>query len=216
MISSSRVLVELGWYNTSVFLMFIFRPNFFDASENASTIVCICSAECATGPLSSANSSSLISIRVVLIFALRCATLNMSAAGWTPPSMSRKASSSIGDSKMEMSVGPSIQPFLTIFVTLNDFETSRRTLTFAIIPVCRASIIFVKFSGQPYFLSSCLSSVLPTVSTALLKSIYAMYSGQSCSMHFSRSCRRQNIMSTVLRVPLKQHCVPELPLVLCG
>ena len=35
MISSSRVLVELGWYSTSVFLMLIFRPNFFDALEKS-------------------------------------------------------------------------------------------------------------------------------------------------------------------------------------
>ena len=74
MISSSRVPVELGWYSTSVFSMLIFRPNFFDASEKASTIFVISSAECATSALSSANSSSLISIRVVLVFALKCAT----------------------------------------------------------------------------------------------------------------------------------------------
>ena len=40
-----------------------FRPNFFDASEKASTIFCISSAECATSALSSANSSSIVSIR---------------------------------------------------------------------------------------------------------------------------------------------------------
>ena len=79
MISSSRVLVELDWYSTSVFLMLIFRPNFFDALEKASTIFCISSAECATCALSPANSSPLISIRVVLVFALKCATLNRSA-----------------------------------------------------------------------------------------------------------------------------------------
>ena len=78
MISWSRVLVVLGWYRTSVFLMLIFRPNFFDASEKASTILCISSAKWATNALSSANSSSLISIRVVLVFALKCATLNRS------------------------------------------------------------------------------------------------------------------------------------------
>ena len=72
------VFVELGWYSISVFLMLIFRPNFFDISEKASTIFCISSAECATSALSSANSSSLISIRVVLVFALKCATLNRS------------------------------------------------------------------------------------------------------------------------------------------
>ena len=71
-ISSSRVLVELGWYSNSVFLMLVFRPNFFDASQKASTIFCISSAECATSALSYANSRSLISIRVVLVFALKC------------------------------------------------------------------------------------------------------------------------------------------------
>ena len=34
-----------------------------------------------------------------------------------------------------------------------------------------------------------------------------MYSGRSCSMHFYCSCRRQNIIKTVLRFPLKPHCV---------
>ena len=107
-----------------------------------------------------------------------------------------QASSSIADSKMEKSVGASTQPCLTPFVTLNDSETSPPTLTFAIIPVCSTSIIVVNFSGQPYFLSSCHSPVLPPVSNALLKSTNTMYSGRSCSMHFSCSCRRQNMCNT--------------------
>ena len=125
---------------------------------------------------------------------------------YVPSPMSRKALSSIGDRKMEKSMGARTQPFLTPFVTLNDSETSPPTLTFAIILVSSASIIVVNFSGQPYFLSSCHSPVLPTVSNALLKSTNTMYSGRSCSMHFSCSCRRQNI-STVLRLPLKPHYV---------
>ena len=111
--------------------------------------------------------------------------------------MSRKASSSIA----------STQPCLTSFVTLNDSETSPQTLTFAIIPVCRASIIVGNFSGHPHFLSSCHSPVFPTVSNALLKVTNTMYSGRACSMHFSCNCRRQNIISTVPRLPLKPHCV---------
>ena len=122
--------------------------------------------------------------------------------------MSRKASSSIADRKMEKSVGASTQPCLTPFVTLNVSETPPPpTLIFAIIPVCRASIIVVNFSGHPYFLSSCHSPVLRTVSNALLKSTNTMYSGQSCSMHFSCSCRRLNIKSAVLQFPLKPYCV---------
>ena len=121
--------------------------------------------------------------------------------------MLRKASSSIADRKMEKSVGASTQPCLTPFVTLNDYETSPPTLTVAIIPVCSASIIVVNISGQPYFFSSCHSPVLPTVSNAFLKSTNTMYRGRSCSMYFSSSCRRQNIISTVLRFPLKPRCV---------
>ena len=119
--------------------------------------------------------------------------------------MSRKASTSITDRKMEKSMGASKQPCLTPFVTLN--ETSPPTLTFAIIPVCSFSIIVVNFSGQPYFLSSCHSPVLATVSNDLLNSTNTMYNGRSCSMHFSCSCRRQNIISTVFRLPVKSHCV---------
>ena len=104
-------------------------------------------------------------------------------------------------------MGASTQHCLTQFVTLNDSETSPQTLTFAIIPVCRASIIVVNFSGHPYFISSCHSPVLPTVSNALLKSTNTMYSGRSCSMHFSGNYQRQNIISTVLWLPLKPHCV---------
>ena len=137
-------------------------------------------------------------------------TLNRSAlcldCMYTPSPMSRNASR-VADRKMEKSVGASTQPCLTPFVTLNDSETSPLTLTFAIIPVCRASIIVVNFSGQPYFLSSCHSPVLPTESNALLNSTNTMYSGRSCPMHFTCSCRRQNIISTVLRLPLKPHCV---------
>ena len=102
---------------------------------------------------------------------------------------------------------PSRQPCLTPFVTLNDSETSPPTLTFAIILVCRASIIVVNFSGHPYFLSNFHSPVHPTVSNTLLKSTNTTYSGRSCSVHFSCSCRRQNIISTMLRLPLKPHCV---------
>ena len=122
--------------------------------------------------------------------------------------MFREASSNIADRKMEKSVGAaSTHPRMTAFVTLNDYETSAPTLTFGIVPVCRSSLIVMIFSGHPYYLSSCHTSVLPTVSNALLKSTNTLYSGRSCSMHFSYSCRRQNITSRMLRVPLKPHCV---------
>ena len=104
-------------------------------------------------------------------------------------------------------MGTSRQSCLIPFVTLNDDDNSPPTLTFAIIQVCRASIIVVNFSGQPYFLSSCHSMVLPTVSNTLLKSTNTMYSGRSCLMHFSCSCRRQTLIFTVLRLPLKLHRV---------
>ena len=102
--------------------------------------------------------------------------------------MSLKTSSNIADRKVDMGVGVSTQPCLTPFVTLNDSET-------------------VKFPGHPYFLSSCHSLVLPTVSNALLKSTNTMNSGWSCSMHLSCICRRQHITSTVLWLHLKPHCV---------
>ena len=104
-------------------------------------------------------------------------------------------------------MGASTQPCLTPFVTLNDSETSPPTLTFAIIPVSIASIIVVNFSGHPYFLSFCHSPVSPTVLNALLKSTMTMHSGLSCSMLFSCSCRRQNIISSVLRLHLKLQCL---------
>ena len=96
-------------------------------------------------------------------------------------------------------MGSSTQPCLTPFVTPNDSENSPPTLTFAIIPVCRVSIIVVNFSGHPCFLSSCHGPVLPIVSNALL--ISTNNNGRSCSVHFSCSCRRQNIISMVLRLP---------------
>ena len=65
----------------------------------------------------------------------------------------------------------------------------------------------MNFSGQPYLFSSCHNPVLPTVSNALLKSTNTIYSGRSCAMQFSCSCRRQNIIAMVLRLPLKPHCV---------
>ena len=104
--------------------------------------------------------------------------------------MSRKDSSRIADRKMEKSVWASTQHCLTPFVTLHDFETSA-ILTFAIIPVCRGLIIVVNASGQPYFLSSCHSPILPTLSNALLKLTNTMYSGRSCSLHLSCSVCRQ-------------------------
>ena len=108
---------------------------------------------------------------------------------------------------MEKIVRASIQHCLSPFETLSHSETSHPTLPFAIIPVYRASIIVVNFSGHPYFLSGCRSPVLPTVSNALLMSTNAIYSGRSCSLYFSCSCRRQTIISMVLRLPLKSHCV---------
>ncbi|KAK2166553.1 hypothetical protein NP493_1316g01004 [Ridgeia piscesae] len=71
------LVVELGWYSISVFLMSIYRPIVFAALEKASTSLCISSAEWVT--LSSANSSSLISIRVVLVFALKCVMMSRPA-----------------------------------------------------------------------------------------------------------------------------------------
>ena len=113
-------------------------------------------------------------------------------------------------------MGASTQPCFTPFITLNDSETSPPTLTFAITPVCRASFIVVNFSVHPYFLSSCHSPVLPTISNALLKSTNATYSGWSCSLHFPCSYRRQYIISTVLWLPLKPHSVSGTTSVLCG
>ena len=101
----------------------------------------------------------------------------------------------------------STHPCLTPFVIANVSETSPPFLTFTIIPVCRLSIMVVNFSGHPYFLSSCHSQFLPTVSNAFVKSTKTIYRGRSCSMHFSWSCRRQKIMSTVLRFERKPHCV---------
>ena len=90
---------------------------------------------------------------------------------YTPSPMSRKASSNIADRNMVKSMWASTQSCLTSFVTLDvsETKTSPPTLTFAIIPVYRASIIAVNFSGHPYFLSSCRSSgsvhsILPQLS----------------------------------------------------
>ena len=121
--------------------------------------------------------------------------------------MSRKPSSSIYNSTVEKSVGASTQSCLTPFVTLNDLETSPPTPTFATIPICRASIIVVNFSGHPYFHSSCYCSVIPNVLNVLLNSTNVMYIGRSCSMHFPCSCRRQHFTFTVLRLRLNPHSV---------
>ena len=80
LMSSSMVIVEFGWNITSVFFMLlILRPNFDDALANVSTILWISSAEWAISALSSAKSSSLTSIFVVFVFALKCATVKRSA-----------------------------------------------------------------------------------------------------------------------------------------
>ena len=121
--------------------------------------------------------------------------------------MSLKASSSIADINIEKSVGASTHPCLTPFVITNVSDISPPFLTFTIIPVCRLSIIVMNFSGHPYFLSSCHSPFLPTVSNAFVKSTKTIYRDRSCSMHFSSSCRRQKIMSTVLQFERKPHCV---------
>ena len=121
--------------------------------------------------------------------------------------MSLKASSSLADRNIEKIVGASTHPCLTPFVIANVSETSPPFLTFTIIPVCRLSIMFVNFSGHPYFLSSCHSPVPPTVSNAFVKSSNTIYRDRSCSMHFSWSCRRQKIMSTVLLFERTSHCV---------
>ena len=100
-----------------------------------------------------------------------------------------------------------MHPCLTPFVIANVSETSTPFLTFTIIPVCRLSLLVVNFSGHPYFLSSCHSPVLPTVSNAFVKSTKTLYRGRSCFMQFSWNCCRHKIMSTVLRFERKTHCV---------
>ena len=104
-------------------------------------------------------------------------------------------------------MGASTHPCLTPFVIANVSETSPPFLTFTIIPVCRLSVMVVNFRGHPYFLSSCNSPVLATVSNDFVKSTKTIYRGRSCSMHFSWSCRRQKMMSTVLRFERKPHYV---------
>ena len=121
--------------------------------------------------------------------------------------MSLKFSSIIADRKIEKSVGASTHPCLTPFVIANVSETSPPFLTFTIIPVGRLSIMVVNFSGHPYFLSSSHSPVLPTMSNAFVKSTKTICRGRSCSMHFSWSCHRQKIMSTVLWFERKPHYV---------
>ena len=79
LMSSSMVVVEFGWKITSVFFMLILRPNFDDALANTSTILWISSAEWAISALSSAKGSSLTSIFVVFVFALKCAIVKRSA-----------------------------------------------------------------------------------------------------------------------------------------
>ena len=100
--------------------------------------------------------------------------------------MTLKASSSIANKNIEKSVGASTHPCLTPFVIANVSETSPPFLTFTIIPVCRHPIMVVNFSGHPYFLSSCNSPVLPTVSNAFVKPTNTIYRGRSSSMHFPR------------------------------
>ena len=121
--------------------------------------------------------------------------------------LSLKASLSIADRNIEKSVGASQHLCLTPFVIANISETSPPFPTFTIIPVCRLYIMAVNFSGHPYFLSSCHSPVLPTVSNAFMKSTKTVYRGRFCSMHFSWSCRRHTIMPTVLWFERKPHCI---------
>ena len=204
LMSSSIVVVEFGWKITSVFFILILRPNFDDALANASTILWISSAEWAICVMSSAKSGSFTSIIVVFVFALKCETVKRSAfwRDWmlTPFPMSLKVSSSIDDIKIENIVGASRHPCLTPFVITNVYETCPPFLTLTIIPVCRIYIMVGNFSGHPYFLSSCHSPGLPTMSNAFVKSIKTIYRGRSFSMHVSWSCCRQRIMSTVLRM----------------
>ena len=124
--------------------------------------------------------------------------------------MSLRTSSSIADRKIEKRVGASTHHCLTPFVTANVSETSPPFLTFTIIPVCSLAIMVVNFSGHPYFLSSSHSPVPSTVLNAFVKSTKTTYIGRSCSMHFSWSCRRQKIMSTVLRLDRNPHCVSAI------
>ena len=55
-IKKTEMLYQPNSTRTSVFLMLIVMPNFFDASEKESTIFCITSAEWAISALSYTNS----------------------------------------------------------------------------------------------------------------------------------------------------------------
>ena len=74
-ISSSRVLVELGWYSTSVFLMLIFRPNLL--THRRKHPLFSASLQQSVQPVHS--HLRIAALQVVLVFALKCATLNWSA-----------------------------------------------------------------------------------------------------------------------------------------
>ena len=63
-----------------------------------------------------------------------------------------------------------------------------------------------RIGTHPIFNNIANSPSLVTRSKALVRSMKAIYKGTFCSLHFSCSCRTQQIMSVVKRSDLNPHC----------
>lgn len=79
-------------------------------------------------------------------------------------------------------------------------------MTLALVPVWRAQRTDINVGGQPNFVRMLQSNVLYTESNALAKSTKIMYSGVSCSLHFTCNCLAIESTSMVLRSFRKPHC----------
>ena len=76
--------------------------------------------------------------------------------------MSVKFLTSIADRKIEKSVGASTHPCLTPFVIANVSDTSHPFLRLSIYSVCRLSVMFVNYSGNPcLFVDGDYADILP-------------------------------------------------------
>ena len=187
---------------TFVFFRLMISLNAAQALEKRSRRACSSFSLCATRAASSAKRRSRSIHLRTLVLARSLAGLNNFPServrGRTLSTAKPKACFRRMEKKIMKSVGANTQPCLTPMLMSKASDELPSNLTVPRDPSW-------SFGGQPI---RCKMSNRPsqlTMSKAFVRSIKAMKRGLCCSQHFSCSCLREKIISTVDRFGRKPH-----------
>ena len=123
----------------------------------------------------------------------------------TPSTAEPKACFRRMEKKILKSVGAKTQPCLTPMLMSNASDELPSNLTVPRDPSWKDLMKLRSFGGQPIRCKMSNRPSLLTMSKAFVRSIKAMKRGLCCSQHFSCSCLREKIISTIDQFGRKPH-----------